>query len=281
MLFLIFQVLKIHILGIYSLDLILSFTLAISCLNVKQFAITFSAFAHSVNSHRTLSPYTYLLQLLGQDLVQVPFPIQSLPWIFYVNFITFFYKSYLYIVSHSNYCIHYTGLHLFCIFPPFRLWVSKCILYALCVLMLLASGTWILQILHWMNTWLNESVLSEKGSASSTEEIFRGREVKEKDTAVHTEVNFTYFTISFGTEPLCQSPPGLSSVYLQSGPLFVTWATICKTVRIFWLLESAKNLFWRAFLLVATTHYNLFFCGNFPEVFTKLFVQLILKEFLL
>ena len=43
-------------------------------------------------------------------------------------------------------------------------------------------------------------MLSEKGNASSMEDS----EVKEKDTAVQTEVNFTYFTVLFGTEPFCQ-----------------------------------------------------------------------------
>lgn len=172
-------------------------------------------------------------------------------------------------------------MHLFYIFLPIWLWVIKCILYALCVLIILASGTWVLQILLWMNTWLNEFVLSEKGNVSSTKGAFRGREVKEKDTAVHTEENFTYFTISFAAEPLCQLPPGLSSVYSKSGPWFVTWAAICKTLKRFWLLESAESLFLRAVLLVATIYYDLSFVVISQKSSPNCLYNLILKEFLL
>lgn len=62
------------------------------------------------------------------------------------------------------------------------------------------------------------SLLSEKGKASSTEGAFRSRAVKEKDTAVCAEINFTHFTTWFKADALFQLPPGLSFVYLKSGP---------------------------------------------------------------
>ena len=104
-------------------------------------------------------------------------------------------------------------------------------MYAFCILIILASGTWLLQIVHWMSTWLNEFVLSEKGKTSSIKKAFREGEVKEKDTAVCTEMNFTDFTISFRADPLCQLPPGPSSVYLQSCPWFATKAAAIRRTR--------------------------------------------------
>ena len=59
--------------------------------------------------------------------------------------------------------------------------------------------------------------------------------------------NEFHFTISFRADPLCQLPPELSSVYLQSGLWFATRAAICKTGRRFWLLESAESLFFLSF----------------------------------
>lgn len=173
----------------------------------------------------------------------------------------------------------YLSYDLFCIFLPIRLWVIKFIIYAFCILIILASGTWLLQIVHWMNTWLNEFVLSEKGKTSSIKKAFREGEVREKDTAVCTEMNFTVFTVSFRADPLCQLPPGPSSVYLQSCPWFATKAAaIRRTRRRFRLSESVERLFLKEHFCCCNRLLWFVFCDNFPEVFTKLFVQLILED---
>lgn len=111
-----------------------------------------------------------------RDLVQLSLPIQNLTPSLLNELADLFYKSSLYIKTpYSNYCIHYIGLHLFCFFLPIRLWVIKCILYALCVLIILASGTWLLQTLHWINSWLNEFVLFRAGEQFEHQGSIQGK----------------------------------------------------------------------------------------------------------
>lgn len=133
------------------------------------------------------------------------------------------------------YSLHWFAFILY--LSPITLWVIEYILYALCVLIILASGTWFFQILNWMNTWLNEFVVRE-GECFKDEGAFRGREMKEKDTAVHTQINFTSQFL-WGLS-LCVSCHLciLNSVYLKWSPWFATWAAICKnlilTLRVCW-----------------------------------------------
>lgn len=174
--------------------------------------------------------------------------------------------------------ILYLSCDLFCIFLPIRLWVIKFIIYAFCILIMLASSTWLLKVVHWMNTWLNEFVLSEKGKTSSIKKAFREGEVKEKDTAVCTEMNFTDFTISLGLT-LCAS-------YHLGRALCTYNHALDLQPRLLLFVESVgdsnsesvERLFLKEHFCCSNHLLWFVFCGNFPEVFTKFFVQLILED---
>ena len=82
---------------------ILPFIRAISHLSVKQFAITISIFAQSVNFHGILFPFSYSPHLMVKDLISFQFKLS----LSLLKLESFFCESCLCMELNSDYCIYH------------------------------------------------------------------------------------------------------------------------------------------------------------------------------